>query len=179
MKKLLILTALLGSWRPAFADNLSLPLPYGIGSLQLPWSATEVVYGVMRPLKGGLWHQIAGASLPILTLGRLPGGERIIDGSLGVVGAWPVQSDPVDFYGGFGHDFAQDIPILKEYQSAHLNIGGSYSNALTGWSWGFTVSYAFGGSIPNPSEKEDISSKPKEPITTIVQPEEGTLKPTP
>lgn len=129
----------------AKADTIHLDLPYGIGSVQLPWQSTEVVYGAMKPIKGGLWHQIAGVSLPIVTLGKLANGYRIIDGSLGAVGAWPVQSDPVDFYAGLGHDIAQDIPALKDYKSFHLNAGTSYSNALTGWCWGGTASYAFGG----------------------------------
>jgi hypothetical protein len=129
------------------AETLQLNLPYGIGSVQLPWQSTEVVYGAMKPIKGGLWHEIAGVSLPIITIGRLANGERIIDGELGAVGVWPVQSDPVDFYGAIGHDLVQDIPLLKQYaSSAHANVGISYSNALTGWVWGGTVSYAFGGS---------------------------------
>lgn len=146
MKKLVILLAMLAlSPKWSHAVNLTIDLPYGIGSVQLPWQSTEIVYGFMRPIKGGLWHEIAGASLPIVTIGKLSSGYRIIDGSLGAVGAWPSQSDPVDAYGGFGHDFVQDIPGLNEFKSAHLNVGGSYSNALTGWCWGFTGSYAFGG----------------------------------
>ena len=143
--------------RPSHADTLHLDLPYGIGSVQLPWQSTEVVYGAMKPIKGGLWHQIGGASLPILTIGKLSSGERILDGGLGAVGAWPVQGDPVDFYGAFGHDIIQDIAQMPTIQaleknlpftlsSAHMNVGVSYSNALTGWVWGGTVSYAFGGS---------------------------------
>lgn len=146
MKKLVMLLTIL-VMLPLWcrADTIHLDLPYGIGSVQLPWQSTEVVYGAMKPLKGGLWHQIAGVSLPIVTLGKLANGYRIIDGSLGAVGAWPVQSDPVDFYAGLGHDIAQDIPALKDYKSFHLNAGTSYSNALTGWCWGGTASYAFGG----------------------------------
>lgn len=147
MKRIIVILAILGLfYKPAQADILHLDLPYGIGSVQLPWQSTEIVSGIMKPIKGGLWHGIAGASLPIVTLGRLASGYRIIDGSIGAVGAWPVQSDPVDVYGGFGHDFVQDIPGINQLKSAHLNIGGSYSNALTGWCWGFTGSYAFGGS---------------------------------
>lgn len=151
MKKFLLFLLLIWTWIPvprdAYADDMKMDLPYGIGSIQLPFKATEVVYGAMRPFKGGLAHQIAGASLPVLTLGKLASGYRIIDGSLGVVGAWPVESDPVDFYGAFGHDLVQDVPILKDFKSAHANIGTTYSNALTGWCWGGTISYAFGGSV--------------------------------
>lgn len=129
----------------ASADTMHIDLPYGIGSVQLPWQSTEVVYGAMKSIKGGLWHQVAGASLPIVTIGRLPSGYRIIDGSIGAVGAWPAQVDPVDVYGGFGHDIVQDIPGLSEFKSLHANVGTSYSNALTGWCWGGTISYAFGG----------------------------------
>lgn len=129
----------------AHADNLQVDLPYAIGSVQLPWQSTEVVYGAMKPIKGGVWHQVAGASLPIITIGKLANGYRIFDGSLGGVVSIPSDGAKPDAYGGFGHDLIQDIPTLNQYKSAHANIGGSYSNASRGWCWGGTLSYAFGG----------------------------------
>ena len=54
----------------AHAQNLQIDLPYGIGSVQLPWQSTEVLYGTVRSFRGGLQEEIAGASLPILTLGK-------------------------------------------------------------------------------------------------------------
>ena len=131
------------------AANLQIDLPYGIGSVQLPWQATEVLYGAVRSFKGGNTEEIAGGSIPLITLGKLASGYRIIDGSLGAVGAWPVQSDPVDFYGALGHDVVQDIPVLKQFTSAHLNVATTYSNAFKGWCYGITGSYAFGAPSGN------------------------------
>jgi hypothetical protein len=144
LKCLVVIVPLSGIAFPLHAQNLQVDLPYGIGSVQLPWQSTEILYGAVRSFKGGHVEEIAGASLPILTLGRLSNGYRIIDGELGAVGAWPVQSDPVDIYGAFGHDIVQDIPALKDFSSFHLNAAVTYSNALQGWTWGGTVSYAFG-----------------------------------
>ena len=141
---------LFGSQAPAYAENLQVDLPYGIGTVQLPWQSTEVLYGAMKPIKGGLFHQVAGASLPILTLGRLASGYRIIDGSVGAIAAIPNSGAVPDAYGALGHDLVQDIPVLNEYQSAHANVGISYSNAAQGWVWGGTLSYAPGGSVNTP-----------------------------
>lgn len=149
MKKLSIIVAglfVLLSSKAAKAENLQINLPYGIGSVQLPWQSTEILYGAMKPIKGGIVEQVAGASLPILTLGKLSGGYRIIDGSLGGIFAIPNKGAVPDAYGGFGHDIAQDIPFLATYKSLHINGGISYSNAAQGWLWGGTISYALGGS---------------------------------
>jgi hypothetical protein len=142
--------------KPAQADNLQIALPYGIGTVQLPWQTPEVLYGAMKPIKGGLVEQVSGASLNILTLGKLASGYRIIDGSVGGIFAIPNQGAVPDAYGALGHDLVQDIPILKQYAtSVHLNGGVSYSNAARGWLWGGTMSYTFGGgqasATPNPA----------------------------
>ena len=108
-----------------------------------------MLYGAVRSFKGGNTEEIAGGSIPLITLGKLVSGYRIIDGSLGAVGAWPVQSDPVDFYGALGHDVVQDIPVLKQFTSAHLNGAITYSNAFKGWCYGITGSYAFGAPSGN------------------------------
>jgi hypothetical protein len=134
----------------AWAENLQVDLPYGIGTVQLPWQSTEILYGAMKPFKGGLVHQVAGASLPILTLGRLKSGYRIIDGSIGAIASIPNDGAIPDAYGALGHDIAQDIPVLNTYTSFHINGGVSYSNAAQGWVWGGTLSYALGGSVNTP-----------------------------
>jgi hypothetical protein len=141
MKKL---TALLVFFTiPVMADNLQINLPYGIGSVQLPFQATEVGYGEFRPIKGGIWHQDLIASMPILTLGKLANGYRIVDGSLGAVVSIPSNGAVPDAYGALGHDLAQDLPFLKTFESLHVNTGLTYSNASGGWQWGGTISYAF------------------------------------
>lgn len=141
---------LMAGCRPdqAYAENLQVDLPYGIGSVQLPWASTEVLTGGMKPIKGGNVEWVSGVSLPIITLGKLASGYRIIDGSLGGIFAVPNQGAVPDAYGGLGHDIVQDIPGLNQYKSAHANAGISYSNAAHGWIWGGTLSYAFGGSTP-------------------------------
>lgn len=131
----------------ARAANLQIDLPYNLGSVQLPWKSTEIVTGVMRPIKGGPTEWVTGASLPIVTIGRLSNGYRIIDGSLGGILAVPNNGSQPDAYAGLGHDLIQDIPGLNKYSSAHANVGTSYSNAARGWLWGGTFSYAFGGSV--------------------------------
>jgi len=148
INRLIVMAALLtfAGAGAALADNLQINLPYGIGSVQLPWQATEVGYGEFKPFKGGLWHQDLIASLPILTLGKLASGYRIIDGSLGAVAAIPSNGAVPDAYGALGHDLVQDIPILSTFKSLHSNVGVTYANAGGGWSWGGTISYAFLGS---------------------------------
>jgi hypothetical protein len=164
----------------AFADNVQVDLPYGIGSIQLPWQATEIVTGLMKPIKGGGAEWITGASLPIVTLGRLSDGYRIIDGSIGGIFAVPNSGATPDAYGGLGHDLIQDIPGLKQFSSAHLNVGTSYSNAAHGWLWGGTVSYAFWASptvtLPQPTVTTAVqtpvpTAPPPPPSTTIPAPE--------
>ncbi len=128
---------------PGKADNLQIDLPYSLGSVQLPWKSTEILTGVMKPIKGGNAEWVSGVSLPIVTIGRLSNGYRIIDGSLGGILAVPNNGAQPDAYAGIGHDLVQDIPGLNTYKSAHANVGTSYSNAAHGWLWGGTISYAF------------------------------------
>ena len=163
----------------SFADGLQWNMPYGLGSVQLPWKSTEVFYGVVRPiknLKSGLTEEIAGASLPVLTIGRITISsstvERIIDVQVGASGAWPVQSSPVNPYFAVGHDFVQDIALIPSLKalasnlpfsldSAHLNAAVTYSTGLGAWLAGGTASYAFGGSMPStPAVSTAFLSKP-------------------
>jgi len=148
MKKIPAFLALFLIASPLMAANLEWDLG-SVGSVQLPWQATEVFYGAVRPinaLKSGLTQQIAGASLPVLTLGKLASGYRILDGQLGASATWPVQSSPVNAYCAIGHDVVQDIPGLPPaLHSAHVNGAVTYMPALGGWFAGGTVSYAFGG----------------------------------
>lgn len=152
MKKLPIIVAFLAGClvtgpRPAFAQTDTINLPYGLGSVQLPWQNPEVVVGSMKPIKGGLVTEVYGFSFDILTIGKLSSGYRILDGNLGGILAVPNSGAQPDAYAGIGHDIVQDIAPLKAYASSlHLNFGTSYSNAAQGWLWGGTISYELGSS---------------------------------
>jgi hypothetical protein len=152
---LVLLFALFCATQSVQADALSWNLPLGIGTVQLPWQSTEVFYGMVRPirsLKSGLGEQIAGASLPVLTIGKLASGYRILDGQVGAAGTWPVQSSPVNPYFAVGHDVMQDIPGLPvSLKSAHVNGALTYLPGLGGWYAGGTASYAFGTAEPAPT----------------------------
>ena len=138
----------------ASADTMQWNFPYGLGSFQLPWQSTEVFYGAVRPvtaIKSGLTEEIAGASLPLITIGKLKSGYRITDGQLGVAGTWPVQGPAVSPYAAIGHDFIQDVPNLPvPLKTAHLNGAVTYLTNLGGWYAGGTASYGFGSSTPAP-----------------------------
>jgi hypothetical protein len=149
MKKLFIgILLIYVPLQTAIADSTpSVDLPFGIGSLQLPWQNPEALVGGLKPLKGGLFHEVYGFDYNILTLGKLASGYRIFDGLLGGVLAVPNSGAQPDAYGAITHDFIQDIPQLKNYAtSAHAGFGISYSNAAQGWLWGGSLSYTFGSS---------------------------------
>jgi hypothetical protein len=129
----------------ARADSTpTIDLPYGIGSVQLPWSDPEVLTAVMKPIKGGLVHEVYGFDYNIITIGKLSNGYRIIDGLLGGVLAVPNSGAQPDAYGSLSHDLVQDIPALAPYATTfHIGAGVSYSNAAEGWLWGGGASYTF------------------------------------
>jgi hypothetical protein len=150
----------------SFADNLQWNLPYGLGSLQLPWQSTEVLYGYVRPVsafKSGLGQEIAGASLPVITIGKLKSGYRLLDGQVGAVGSWPVQGAFASPYLAVGHDFVQDISsatVPVALKSAHLNGALTYLTNLGGWYAGGTASYAFWGPSPVAATSTAFLPKP-------------------
>lgn len=124
------------------ADSIN--LPYDLGSVQLPWSNPEALTAALKPIKGGLFHEVYGFDFNILTLGKLADGYRILDGLLGGVAAVPNNGAIPDVYGAISHDIVQDIHALAPYAtSAHAGVGISYSNAAQGWLWGGSVSYTF------------------------------------
>lgn len=126
------------------ADTLQWQLPYGIGSVQLPWQSTEVLYGAVVPFGGGLTQEIAGASLPLVYLGKLANGNSMVDGQVGAVGTWPSDGPTVSPYLALGHNFAKDIPALEDFESLHLNGCMTYLTNKGGWYGGGTISYVFG-----------------------------------
>lgn len=139
MKKLLILAGLLMLAAYVQADPLQWDIPGGIGSIQLPFQSTEVFGGY----DGVLNQAVTGVSLPVLTLGKLANGYRMVDGQVGAAGAWPAERAAVEPYLALGHDVIQDIPSLAQFKSLHLNGFGRYSPQRGGWGAGGTFSWAF------------------------------------
>jgi hypothetical protein len=73
--------------------------------------------------------------------------------SVGAIAPWPNTSGvAVEPYLAVGHDILKEIPVLNQFQSAHLNIFGRYASTQGGrFGAGISVSYAFlGGSIMPP-----------------------------
>lgn len=127
----------------AYGDPLVWTTPYG--NIGLPLTATEVLYGYDGILK----QSIGGASIPFYT-----DPKNIIAISVGAIAPWPNPSGvAVEPYVGIGHDVLKEIPVLNQFQSAHLNIFGRYASTQGGrFGAGISFSYAFfGGSIAPPA----------------------------
>jgi hypothetical protein len=125
----------------AHADGLSWAIPGGIGTVQLPTSATDIL-----PLAGYDFVQkqaITGASCSMLTL------LKDFNGYVGAVGEWQTQSPNVQPYLSIGIDTTKYIPGLSGI--ANLQVQGFVRYvASTGQHLGsgVAVSYKFGGSTP-------------------------------
>jgi hypothetical protein len=125
--------ALLGlATTKAFADPLVWQTPYG--TIGLPFSATEALLGY-----GAISREaIAGASLPVYA-----DPKNIIALEVGAVTAWPTNGAAVEPYLAIGHNIAQEIPILAQFKSLHLNAFGRYVSETGKADVGVSVSYAF------------------------------------
>lgn len=134
MKKLpvfLVLFLMCGSTK---ADNLTWDLPYGIGSVGLPFQSTEALFGGDFVLKAG----IAGASLPVLDI------KDIVYGQLGAVGVYPGDSPYVEPYLALGIDIKRYVPLLSELKSFKVNGFGRWDTELGKPGAGISISYSFG-----------------------------------
>lgn len=131
---LLAAVALLWPARPAHADQLVWSLPGGVGTVGLPFQATEALYGYDFALK----QNIVGASLPVLTI------KDIVSGQVGAVGAFASQSLNVQPYLGLGVDILRFVPTLNEFKSLHLNGFGRWATDQGKLGGGLSLSYSFG-----------------------------------
>lgn len=139
MKKLigaLAVALALGPWRPAFADQ---PLVWQtpLGTFGLPFQASEALIGYDGILK----EAIAGFSVPVY---QDPIGLLALQ--IGAIAPWQSNGPTIEPYVAAGHDFAREIPALKEYKSFHINAFGRYSTQQGRAGAGIAVSYSFGQS---------------------------------
>lgn len=138
------LMAIMACLLEAHADGLSWDIPGGIGTVQLPTSATDVL-----PLAGYDFVQkqvITGASASLMTL------FKEINGYVGAVGEFQTQAPNVQPYVALGVDVAKYIPGLN--QIANLQIQGfcryvASTNQHLGS--GVSVAWKFGASAPAPA----------------------------
>lgn len=136
MKKLSVFLAMFLMCGVCQASDMSWDLPGGIGTIGLPFEATEALMGYDLVLR----QAVGGASIPVLTLGK---GKWEVVGQVGAVGAWPTDAPAVEPYLAIGKDILPYIPFLKQYKSAHVNGFGRYSTSQGAWGSGFSVSYSF------------------------------------
>lgn len=105
-----------------------------IGQLGIPVQATEAVLGFDAVLR----QSIAGLSLPVY---QSP--AKLLALQVGAVGAWPNNGATVEPYIAGGLDLLREIPTLKEFQSAHLNVFGRYASEQGKAGLGISFSYSF------------------------------------
>lgn len=117
----------------AFADNLSWDIPGGIGTIGLPFQATEALYGYDIALK----QNIVGASLPVLNI------KNTVYGQVGAAGVFGSQSLNVQPYLGIGVDIIRFIPTLNQFKSLHLNGFGRWATDQGKPGAGLSISYSF------------------------------------
>lgn len=119
------------------AEGLAWDIPGGVGTIQLPTAATDIL-----PLAGYDFVQkqvITGATASLLTL------LKEVNGYVGAVGEWQTQAANVQPYVAIGADVAKHVPGLN--QIANLQIQGfvryvSSSDKHLGT--GIAVAYKFG-----------------------------------
>lgn len=130
--KWILLAVLLCGPRFAFADDMVWQTPFG--TFGLPFQATEAVLGY-----DAILHQsIAGASLPVYQ-----SLEKLLALQVGVVGAWPNNGAAVEPYVAGGLDVLREIPKLKDFESAHINVFGRYASERGKVGMGVSFSYSF------------------------------------
>lgn len=105
-----------------------------IGTVGLPLSATEALVGYDAVLK----QSIGGFSLPVYT-----DPKKIVSLQLGAVAPWQTNGPTIEPYLAAGHDILREIPVLSQYQSAHVNVFGRYASNQGKAGVGVSFSYSF------------------------------------
>lgn len=143
MKRLFVLLAMLCAlWpnKPVFADKLQWPLPYGIGTVQIPVDFKDAI-----PLAGVDILQrraIAGAAVSLLTL------RGNINGYVGLVGDFHTQAPNAQPYIALGADILKYIHGIGSFENLQLHgftrwttdSGGSFESHLGA---GLALAYKF------------------------------------
>lgn len=132
MKRLLLILGGLGFLANVSFADLTWETP--IGTIGLPLTATEALIGYDAVLK----QSIGGISVPIYT-----DPKKFVALQAGAVAPWQTNGPTIEPYLALGHDILREIPLLSQYQSAHLNVFGRYASNQGKAGLGVSFSYSF------------------------------------
>lgn len=125
MKKLVMLltiSVMLPIW--SHADGLQWDLPWGVGTVQLPTSGSDIIPLIGRDFVRD--QTIVGVSASLLTL------YKEVHGYVGCVGEFETQAPNVQPYLALGADVAKYIPILNQFKSLQVHGFGRYATSSGG-----------------------------------------------
>lgn len=130
---------------PAMADTMQWNLPFGVGTVQIPYQVSDAL-----PVAGYDFVQnksIAGVAASVLTL------FKEIHGYAGLVGEFHSNTPNLQPYAAFGSDVSKYIPGLNQITSLQIHGFGRYDPGAGGafhqhLGAGLSAAYRYGGFTP-------------------------------